>query len=261
MRIGRKPLAADFLTEVDELFLAQASFEEGARIDSGRRVPLEIDEIAAMRLIRGAPEMHEAGVVERRRRLEAGDMAAELRRLLVGAQHDRRRVPAHEAADGPFELAHARMRRLIVGVDRVDIGGVGRERQAGALAAGRDDDGVEQARRRAPVLRKPRPSRAHRAILASPPRRPSGRRSWSLPHAFACRLLRPSHTASLSRPPSIGNADAGGSFMQNSHDQTRQSGASLYQRRSLSGKYPPAKPGALECEPLKAVGGVADAAP
>jgi hypothetical protein len=28
-----------------------------------------------------------------------------------------------------------------------------------------------------------------------------------------------------------------------------------------SGKYPPAKPGALECEPLKAVGGVADAAP
>ncbi len=26
-------------------------------------------------------------------------------------------------------------------------------------------------------------------------------------------------------------------------------------------KYPPAKPGALECEPLKAVGGVADAAP
>ncbi len=30
---------------------------------------------------------------------------------------------------------------------------------------------------------------------------------------------------------------------------------------STSGKYPPAKPGALECEPLKAVGGVADAAP
>jgi hypothetical protein len=27
------------------------------------------------------------------------------------------------------------------------------------------------------------------------------------------------------------------------------------------GKYPPAKPGALECEPLEAVGGVADAAP
>ena len=27
------------------------------------------------------------------------------------------------------------------------------------------------------------------------------------------------------------------------------------------GKYPPAKPGASECEPLEAVGGVADAAP
>ena len=30
---------------------------------------------------------------------------------------------------------------------------------------------------------------------------------------------------------------------------------------SVGGKYPPAKPGALECEPLEAVGGVADAAP
>ena len=28
-----------------------------------------------------------------------------------------------------------------------------------------------------------------------------------------------------------------------------------------TGKYPPAKPGALKCEPLEAVGGVADAAP
>ncbi len=31
--------------------------------------------------------------------------------------------------------------------------------------------------------------------------------------------------------------------------------------QAAMGKYPPAKPGALECEPLKAVGGVADAAP
>jgi hypothetical protein len=29
----------------------------------------------------------------------------------------------------------------------------------------------------------------------------------------------------------------------------------------MASKYPPAKPGALGCEPLEAVGGVADAAP
>jgi hypothetical protein len=31
--------------------------------------------------------------------------------------------------------------------------------------------------------------------------------------------------------------------------------------RDFAGKYPPAKPGALGLEPLKAAGGVADAAP
>jgi hypothetical protein len=144
MRIGRKPLAANFLTEIDELFLAEAPFEKRARVDSGRGVPLEIDEVAAVGLVGGAPEMHEAGVVEGRRRLEAGDVAAELGRFLVGAQHDRRRVPADVAADGPFEFAHAGMHGLVCDADGVEIGGIGRERQFGALAAGRHDNGVEQ---------------------------------------------------------------------------------------------------------------------
>ena len=52
MGIGGKPLAADFLAEVDELILAQPPFEEGAGIDAGRRMALEIDEIAAVRVVR-----------------------------------------------------------------------------------------------------------------------------------------------------------------------------------------------------------------
>ena len=74
----------------------------------GERMALEIDEVAAVAVVGGAPEMHEAGVVERRRRLEAGDMAAEFGGFLVGAQHDRGRVPADVAADGLFELADRR---------------------------------------------------------------------------------------------------------------------------------------------------------
>src|SRR3712207_7642165 len=47
----------------------------------------------------GVPEVHEAGVVEGGGGLEAGDVAAQLRALLVGAQHDGERVPADVGAD------------------------------------------------------------------------------------------------------------------------------------------------------------------
>jgi len=108
-------MAADFLAEMDELVLAQPPFEEGACVDARRTVALKIDEVAAVTVVGGAPEMHEAGVVKRRRRLEAGDVAAEFGRFLVGAQYDRRRVPADVAADGLLEPAVAGMRGLILG--------------------------------------------------------------------------------------------------------------------------------------------------
>ena len=81
MRIGRQALAADLLAEVQELLFGQPPFEEGAGVDARRAVALEIDEVAAVLVVGGMPEMHEAGVVERRRRLEARDMAAELRAI------------------------------------------------------------------------------------------------------------------------------------------------------------------------------------
>ena len=44
------PLAVDFLPVVVELLLGQAAEHERARIDAGRRVALEEDEIAAVLL-------------------------------------------------------------------------------------------------------------------------------------------------------------------------------------------------------------------
>ena len=144
MRIGRQPLAADLLPEIEQLILAQPTLEKSARVNARRAVALEIDEVAAVRFVGGAPEMHETGIVQRRGRLEARDMAAELGGFLVRSQHDRRRVPADIATDRAFLLAISGMRGLFVRVDRIDVGRIGGERKFGPLAAGRGHDGFEQ---------------------------------------------------------------------------------------------------------------------
>ena len=77
-------------------------------------MPLEEDEIAAERLARRAEKVIEADVVERRRRREARDVAAELGADLVRAHDHRQRVPANVVAQARFELAIARHRRLPV---------------------------------------------------------------------------------------------------------------------------------------------------
>src|SRR4028119_2233289 len=71
---------------------APQPLQPGSRgVEAGRAVPLDEDEVAAVVLAGGVPEVHEAGVVEGRRRLEAGDVAAQLRALLAGAARGRAR--------------------------------------------------------------------------------------------------------------------------------------------------------------------------
>ncbi len=180
--------------------------------------------------------MHEAGVVERRRRLEARDMAAEFGGFLVGAQHDRRRVPPDEAPDRLFEFADAGMLRLIFGADRVDIGAYWPRTAVWRPCGGPRSRRRRAVRRRAPAPRRPRPSRAHRAIRASPRRRPWGRRSWSLPMPCARRFRQLSPDAYVSWSLSIGNADPGGPLMHETHNKTPRPGVAPYQRRRLSAK-------------------------
>ena len=134
MRVGGKPPAVDLLAEVHELVLRQPALEESAGIDAGRGMTLHVDEIAAMRVRRGAPEVHEAGVVERGGGLEARDMAAELGGFLVRLEHDGEGVPADRGADAVLDGAVARMGRLPLDRDRVEIGGVRRIRDRRAPA-------------------------------------------------------------------------------------------------------------------------------
>ena len=164
MGIGGQTLAADLLAEVHQLIVAQPAFEVSAGVNAGRAMALEIDQVAAMRLVGGMPEMHEAGVVKGRRRLEARDMAAKLGRFLVRLDDHRGGVPADVAADVLLELAVARMGRLGFGRNGVDVGGVGRERQLRALATGGRNNSIEDVVDLARSPRRPRPNRARRAI-------------------------------------------------------------------------------------------------
>ena len=137
MGIGGQTLAADLLAEVHKLLFAETAFEESAGVNAWRAMALEIDQVAAMRLVAAMPEMHEPGIVQSRRRLEARNVAAEFGGFLVRLDDDRGGVPAHVAADVPLDLAVARMGRLGFRRDGVDISRVGGEGQLGALAASR----------------------------------------------------------------------------------------------------------------------------
>ena len=85
--------------------LAQAALEEGAGVDAGPGMSLDVHEVAAVIVRRGSPEMAKPDVVKRSGRLEAGDMAAELGRFLVGTQNNRNRVPANDGADAVLDGA------------------------------------------------------------------------------------------------------------------------------------------------------------
>jgi hypothetical protein len=84
-------------------------------------VALDVDQVAAVLVRRGVPEVVEADLVERRRRLEAGDVAAELRGLLVRAQDGRHGVPADRGPQVVLDLLVARDGLLLVDRDRVDV--------------------------------------------------------------------------------------------------------------------------------------------
>ena len=100
---------ADLLPEAAQLVLAEAALEERARVEAGRAVALHEHEVAAVVLRRRVPEVVEADLVQRRRRLVARDVPAQLGGLLVGLQHRRHRVPADQRADAPLDRLVARV--------------------------------------------------------------------------------------------------------------------------------------------------------
>ncbi len=144
VRVRRQPTAAGLAAEVVQLLGAEPTLEEGAGVDARRRMALEKDQVAAVVGGRRMPEMRETGLVERHRGLIAGDVAAQLRRIAVGAQNNRHRVPADQRADARLELAVGRVGRLLLGLDRVDVSSGQRLRRPGLLLARELDQFVQQ---------------------------------------------------------------------------------------------------------------------
>ena len=135
VRVGRQPAAAGLLPELVQLLLGQASFHERPGVDAGRGVALQVDQVPAMALGRGVPEVVEAHVVQGRGGLEARDVPAQLGGFLVGPQHDGHRVPPDHRPDGVLDHLVARVGPLPLRRDGVQVRGVRRVRHRGAVAA------------------------------------------------------------------------------------------------------------------------------
>ena len=109
-----------------ELCFAQAPFQKRARVDAGRRVRLEIDEIPAgcadfLPGRPGAEEMVEADLEQVGCRGVAGYVAAQLGISAVGAHHHRQRIPAHDRGQALLELEIAGKLRLVREADAVAV--------------------------------------------------------------------------------------------------------------------------------------------
>src|SRR5450830_1564124 len=144
VRVRGQALAVHFLAEVDQLFFRQAAFQEGARVDAGRRVARDVQQVAAVVFGRGAPEVVEADAQHVRQRGERGQVATQVAVGAVGPDHHRHRVPAHPRAQTLFVFQVAGTVGADVGGDGVDVGGVGGERDLGAAAAGQVDQALHQ---------------------------------------------------------------------------------------------------------------------
>ncbi len=107
MRVGAQaanPLAFgnDLLPVVAQRCFIQPAFQEGARIDAGRRMGLEEDQIPALRGIGAAEEMLVANLEQVGRRGIARDVPAEFAMRLVGAHHHGERIPAQDGRQAPL---------------------------------------------------------------------------------------------------------------------------------------------------------------
>ena len=159
VRVARQA-TADLLAELVEVVLGEAALEEGPGVDAGRGVALEVDGVAGLPVGLAPEEVVEPDVVQRRRRGERGQVAADAVGVLVGLDDHDRRVPADVGADAPLELLVAREPRFLFGRDGVDVrrghrGGVADLQLAGTLEQLRHevtgaglavgvDDGVER---------------------------------------------------------------------------------------------------------------------
>ncbi len=127
---------AVFLAEAVQLVFGEPSFEEGAGVDTGRRVALDEDLVAAARVVLTAEEVVEAHFVERRRRRVGGDVPADADSRALCAVHHDGGIPADESTEVSLDFFIAGKPRLILGRDGVDVVGGGQRGDRDVTLAG-----------------------------------------------------------------------------------------------------------------------------
>ncbi len=123
VRVARQSLARDLLPEVVELVLGEPALDEGAGVDAGRGVSLEVDEVPEPPVGLAPEEMVEADFVEGGRARVGRKMASDAFTPIVGAAHHGGGVPADVGADAALDVLVAGEPRLLVARDRVHVGG------------------------------------------------------------------------------------------------------------------------------------------
>ena len=144
MRIAGQATGLRFGAETAELILAQAAFQIRAGINTGGAMPLDVDQVRAVRMILTLEEMVEADVIERRRRSEAGDVATDAIVLTVGMHDHGGGVPADQRANLPLQRVVAVALDLAMRRNRVDVGRIRRVRNERAASARALQQGLEQ---------------------------------------------------------------------------------------------------------------------
>ena len=108
MRVGGQAgLVAQLVAEILQVLLRKPAQQKGARVDAGRGVALEVDEVAGLVAVVGAEEVVEADFEQSGEGGVGGNMAADAGVLLVLAMDHGQRVPADQALDAALERAIA----------------------------------------------------------------------------------------------------------------------------------------------------------
>src|SRR4051812_32148151 len=130
-----------------QLVFGDAAFEKRTRVDSRRRMPLDIDAIAEKFFVRRPEKIIETHIVKCGRRRETCNVPAKVRLFLVGAYYGCDRIPAHERTDLCFHARIARHVLFEMRWDRIKISGVRAEWNVGAIASRLIDKLLEQIMR------------------------------------------------------------------------------------------------------------------
>ena len=130
--------------EILQLLLAQAPLEIGARVGARRGMALHEHHVGTVGMVRALPEVVVADLVHDRRGLKRRDVATRLGGLAVGPHDHRGGVPAQRAQDLAFEFEIARVSRLLLDRNGVDVRRVRRVRRLDAGLVGLVDGLAQQ---------------------------------------------------------------------------------------------------------------------